>query len=1078
MRVTEDENTMIHSKKLEETALWKEYEKEAGSGNKRVIWVKDVYEYAVEYLKDVRRNFDNYTLHDETHILNVLDAMGGLLGDQISCLSVGELELLILVASLHDIGMVYTDEEKNEKYEDIESRKQFLREDYPEFLRSTKEEWTEDMWQSYLRKLHSWRIAEVLNKKVWKELLDQRPLDVVPLQCIVTVCEAHGYNSSDMVGNHDLDYLPANEVSPLFCAILLRLGDLLDFDDTRAPKVLYSYVERNEKSCQEWKKHQASAGFFYPTSPTTEALPYKARCTNPGVEHAVRNFLDWIDDELGNCAKLQKYCHNSWQQNFPFPRYIFRNEIESDGYMSGDFCITMDQTKILELLTGENLYDNRDVFVRELLQNAIDATLLRGKMDPEFIPENSRIDFWEWNDEDGNIWFRIDDEGTGMTMGMLQRYFLKVGNSYYLSKEIERDLRKHNQTEKYHGISRFGIGFLSCFLNGEYAEVSTLYFDSDKNRREEVSTISGFNKNYGLRLQVTGLSGYYTLLNQSHNHIPNTQMPTPGAADAKTSYLHGRTGYRMKPGTSIAIRLNPGRLGTLDLKKTVKKYLCGSRVPVYYNNERIGQTYEEIMEAAHVVEGEKTYELTVAMKEQFDRVFPEARGQYPKIVMTTIPLDTEENYILQGVSGVLVKYDVRFENNPCWQVKDLKYSVSGDIKEKDKTLQMELCSVYTGKYNFLYEWDELKERYDIEDLEALARAFENCDVCPQSEEQLGEVWSPFRTSIGLCECWRSYLEYKQLQRQSMYVKIAECGCADICSLNSDFRDSLIQCAYQGVYAGGAPGEYYMEDAHRVMFFLENEWQPVMQTSRVEVIRIPIEVELYICSIVNKYRMVDPLENQYIENEVWMNYTQKDWKKIENLPLQHWIKDNQKDYFEKRVNFLKTPTLSECEGENSYINNNLILLNLYQDAYLQEHYQMEINYETGQTISFFEKKDNVLDGDLDLFPPMRFCKAVNARNRKYICCEDPFYRKGITQDHPFVIWLIKNAFLLNKYYQRQFRQMVDCIRYDEATEIISEINTICQQLIRLPEHHGVDVNGFPQLSKDDFWYMEEDSTTFE
>lgn len=67
----------------------------------------------------------------------------------------------------------------------------------------------------------------------------------------------------------------------------------------------------------------------------------------------------------------------------------------------------------------------------------------------------------------------------------------------------------------------------------------------------------------------------------------------------------------------------------------------------------------------------------------------------------------------------------------------------------------------------------------------------------------------------------------------------------------------------------------------------------------------------------------------------------------------------------------------------FINNNLILLNLYQDAYLQEHYQMEINYETGQTISFFEKKDNVLDGDLDLFPPMRFCKAVNARNRKYI-----------------------------------------------------------------------------------------------
>ena len=474
---------MVHSEKLDETALWKEYKKKADAGSERCIWVKKVYEYAANYLKDVRRIFENYTLHDETHILNVLDAMGGLLGDQISNLTVGELELLILVASLHDVGMVYTDEEQKAQYEDTETCKKFLREHYPEFLGSTAEEWTEDMRQWYLRSLHSERVAEVLHNEAWKELISQRPIDVVPFQCIVSVCEAHGYNPSDMVGNHDLDYLNANDVSPLFCALLLRLGDLLDFDDTRAPKVLYSYVGDNEKSIEEWKKHQASAGFFYPASPSTEALPYKAHCTHPGVEHAIRDFLDWIEVELGNCIRLQKSCRKSWQQNFPFPRTILRNEIESDGYMSGDFCITMDQTKILELLTGENLYDNRDVFVRELLQNAIDATLLRGKMDSDFIPEKSRIDFWEWNDKDGNIWFRIDDEGTGMTMGMLQRYFLKVGNSYYSSKEIERDLRDHHQTEKYYGISRFGIGFLSCFLNGDYAEVSTLYFDSDKNRR-------------------------------------------------------------------------------------------------------------------------------------------------------------------------------------------------------------------------------------------------------------------------------------------------------------------------------------------------------------------------------------------------------------------------------------------------------------------------------------------------------------------------------------------------------------------------------------------------------------------
>lgn len=39
------------------------------------------------------------------------------------------------------------------------------------------------------------------------------------------------------------------------------------------------------------------------------------------------------------------------------------------------------------------------------------------------------------------------------------------------------------------------------------------------------------------------------------------------------------------------------------------------------------------------------------------------------------------------------------------------------------------------------------------------------------------------------------------------------------------------------------------------------------------------------------------------------------------------------------------------------------------------------------------------------------------------------------------------------------------------DIISGVNDIRQQLISLSEHHGVDVNGFPQLSEEDFWYME-------
>lgn len=73
----------------------------------------------------------------------------------------------------------------------------------------------------------------------------------------------------------------------------------------------------------------------------------------------------------------------------------------------------------------------------------------------------------------------------------------------------------------------------------------------------------------------------------------------------------------------------------------------------------------------------------------------------------------------------------------------------------------------------------------------------------------------------------------------------------------------------------------------------------------------------------------------------------------------------------------------------------------------------------------------------------------------------------------MIWLMKNAILMNKYYQRQFRQIIDCLRFKLARDTISEINAIRQQLISLPEHHGVDVYNFPQLSRDDFWYMQDD-----
>lgn len=199
-------------------------------------------------------------IEEKAYDTDVLDAMGGVLGNQVSQLTVGEMELLILAASLHDLGMVYTEEEKRRHFQDAEACGKFLREYRPEYLDCPAEDWTEDIRQWYLRTLHPFRIPEVLQNEVWKDLFAACPQEVMPKRYILVVSKAHGQNPQDF------------------------------------------------------------------------------------------------------------------------------------------------------------------------LRNKIDATLLRGKMETGFIPEHSRIDIWEWSDKEGNIWFRMDDQGTGMTLGMRKRYFLKVGN--------------------------------------------------------------------------------------------------------------------------------------------------------------------------------------------------------------------------------------------------------------------------------------------------------------------------------------------------------------------------------------------------------------------------------------------------------------------------------------------------------------------------------------------------------------------------------------------------------------------------------------------------------------------------
>lgn len=1064
-----------HSKLLEDTAIWKTYVSLLPKDSIQTVWAHQIYEAAVTYLKDVRRFFPNYTLHDETHVLNVLDAMAGILGDQIVQLSRGETELLLLSACLHDLGMVYTQEEAEQCFKNKRQVRDFLRINSPELLGRPADEWPEEKRQWYLRWLHPFRLQQVFQNKAWRELLSDWPTEAVPKRCVLAVCQAHGETPEEFSKDRDLAYLAASDADPLFCALLLRLADLLDFDDTRAPQVLYSYVTCSEESQREWAKHRASGGFRYPASPSTAKLPYKARCTNPGIEHTIRDFLNWIDSELNTCYSLQQDCYRDWQRRFPFPRSIGRDEVESEGYVSGDFHMTMDQARVMELLTGEQLYNDDAVFIRELLQNSIDATLLRLKMDQNFSYEDARIDLWEWIDWEGNIWLRIDDQGVGMTLGMLQRYFLKIGNSYYTSQELRRDLREHGQSGEYQSISRFGIGFLSCFLCGTFAEVSTLYFDPRKSCEENGLTSFYRTPDYGLRLQVTGLQGYYTLKSQTEQHTANP-MPAPGDYMDKAVPDLEQDGYRAKPGTSIAIRLDPGRLGVINLRKTVKKYLCCAEVPVYYNGLRIGRTLSETMNEIHLLGNERVYELTPELKKKFDKTFPHCTGQYPTVHVTITPLDTQENQMLPGLSGVFMKYRVRFENKPRWQARDRNYQISASVGAEKSTLLLTTQNIDYDRQP--YHWNDFISGHSQQDIKALTAELEALSAPPKFAHELGEAWGSFeKEKLSPGTVWGLWLD--SFQEGGLQVPLQELGIptienltdGDISSAVESFtekgKNSTIECSYRGVFVGGLH-TIFSFSAYRILLLLDRELRPTVKADRSEISDMPLELIVALRGMLRAW--VQESDNSFIISN-WHAPALPVWRKLRNSKLWDWLWDNLRDYFEDvkenyRSRVFEGDVVNYCIGDFWSETDNALQFLLM--AWLQDSCELEVNYEDGQVIICKDKSSQEDDSSYDLFPPMMFCAAATQTSRRFLCAGSSRLRQCITANHPYALWLVKNATALNRFYSRQLKQITEALRKMDALNIITVCNEIREQLLLLPKYHNIDMSSCPMLSENDFW----------
>lgn len=89
--------------------------------------------------------------------------MADLLGDDLNKLTRDETAMLVMSACCHDAGMSYSEEEKEELFNDVDRLNQYLENNHSEYVKAfssgnTVPVMTEDMIQNYLRSIHHERV--------------------------------------------------------------------------------------------------------------------------------------------------------------------------------------------------------------------------------------------------------------------------------------------------------------------------------------------------------------------------------------------------------------------------------------------------------------------------------------------------------------------------------------------------------------------------------------------------------------------------------------------------------------------------------------------------------------------------------------------------------------------------------------------------------------------------------------------------------------------------------------------------------------------------------------------------------
>lgn len=500
-----------------------------GGSNILNEWRARKEEY-ISYTNSIVFDFQHYSRHDVTHSVNILESIELILGqDRVEKLSAGDLWLLLECAYYHDIGMALNYVDLKKVWESAEFK------EYLEKILSEKQTDIKDaaLWYKQADNLLQDRFKleeiededEIIFQKTWPVDLERKILFLVGeyirrnhamtsqrylyrfgdaniiqrrlYQLVGEISAAHGLDFESVLSmKKEAKGFGIDKIHPRFVAELLRIGDLLDMDNNRFNlHAIEHYGTLPWSSEIHLRKHKAMSHILISerkiTAEAEEENLDVCKVTNDwfqNINTEVKNLIcywnEMAPEDIGGCIMQMPECK------------IFHPKYPIEFKSSQQRQFEVDKAKLTELLIGTNIYDSDLEFLREYIQNALDATKMQIWMDLskgeykhdinskfegslEFSPfdlsseiyNNYGIDvIVDFNMKEQKVELTVKDKGIGIEEECID-IIAKIGMGWTGRRKYRSEIKK--MPEWLRPTGGFGIGVQSIFMISDSVEIKT-----------------------------------------------------------------------------------------------------------------------------------------------------------------------------------------------------------------------------------------------------------------------------------------------------------------------------------------------------------------------------------------------------------------------------------------------------------------------------------------------------------------------------------------------------------------------------------------------------------------------------